>query len=143
MMAISRTLLGGLVRGTTRGGISEEQARELSEKLERKGIKNPVNTGYLPQRGGLGNALKDLLKYSDDDIQPQGPLESIAQGVIGELPSYLLGRSGGSKESLARGLSRLTAGQTASQGLEAAGAPQFVQEIGKHLGEGDRNSCRK
>jgi len=135
-MAIARTLLGGLIKGTTRGGITEEQAQRLAAQLERKGIKNPAYPGYLPEQGGLGNEIRKRLGYSQEDIEPQGILEEVAQGSIGALPSYLAGRAGGAKESIGRAATRVGSGQVASTGLRAAGAPEWTQGLGQIAGEG-------
>jgi hypothetical protein len=143
-MAIARTLLGGLVKATTRGGISEEQLEQLEaqheaflKKIGHKKTKGEESLrGFRPEQGGLGNFIRKNLGYSQEDIEPQGPAEEVLQGAIGAIPGYLMGRAGGAKESIGRAATRIGAGQVASTALKGAGAPEWAQGLGHIAGEG-------
>jgi len=130
-MAIARTLLGGLTKATTRGGITEEQAQNLMAALEKKGVKNPIHTGYLPEQGGLGNAIRKDLGYSQQDIEPRGVGERYAQNLIGAgIPALF-----GGKAAARQAVPSIAAGQAAATGLESVGAPDWLQKVGTLAGE--------
>jgi hypothetical protein len=133
-MAILRTLLGGLTKGLGGGpGISEEQTQRLEDYLASKGIQAP---GQRPEVGGLGNALRNELGYSREQLEPQGFAERIGQGVIGSVPSLLLGGKKGSRtQGAIKAAPRIAAGQVASAGLGELGAPESIQKLGQLAGE--------
>lgn len=126
IMAIKRTLLGGGLNALRSleniARVDPEEVAQLTAFLEKKGIKAPISQP-APQR--LSNRIQDSLGVSEQELQPQGFAERLAQGLISVAPFAAGGKPG-----------RLVAGQATKAVLGEAGAPDWLQTAGQLATEG-------
>ncbi len=128
IMAFKRVIGGGLLNALQSleglADVSPEQARELSQYLESKGIKAPP--GGMPARNRLSDVLLRETGTTRKEFEPQGATESLTQNIVSSVANPMTAR-GLAGKGAGNLLKRVVGGQLARTGVEQLGAPEPLQ----------------
>lgn len=135
-MALKRVFAGGGLNALRRleSGLqlNPEDVSSITEWLESKGIKKPIET---PRPNRLSDRLYNLLGETPESLSPRNIPERVAQSLIEASPLALQGLSSGGRQGLKTAAKGFGAGQATRAGLSVLGVPEDVRNLGQLAAE--------
>ena len=136
---LSRILFGGGLKALGGAesfihGYNKQTGEAISNLLDKYGHKKSEHK--IPEKHTPNSDLiRNLLGYSEEELEGRNPVERGLQGVVGALP-YALGGIGKGGAGLKQTGQRLLAGQAAKTTTEELGAPEWLQTAAQLGAEG-------